>query len=102
MRIDFFGKTDRGQVRRSNEDFFSGEKVKEREYLFVVADGMGGHRAGDVAGAATQHPSRRGGRHLLQRVAGLRRVLGGGRGDGNLSPTRLRVAVAGDAGHGRL
>ncbi|NIM14213.1 MAG: Stp1/IreP family PP2C-type Ser/Thr phosphatase [Candidatus Aminicenantes bacterium] len=49
MRIDFFGKTDKGQVRRTNEDFFAGEKVKEREYLFVVADGMGGHRAGDVA-----------------------------------------------------
>jgi len=49
MKIDFFGKTDKGQVRKANEDYFAGEKVMEDEYLFVVADGMGGHRAGDVA-----------------------------------------------------
>jgi protein phosphatase len=49
MKIDFFGKTDKGKVRKNNEDFFAGEKVKNEEYVFVVADGMGGHRAGDVA-----------------------------------------------------
>lgn len=49
MRIDYFGKSDKGKVRRANEDFFAVEKIKEDEYLFVVADGMGGHRAGDVA-----------------------------------------------------
>ncbi|UCH95017.1 MAG: Stp1/IreP family PP2C-type Ser/Thr phosphatase [Candidatus Aminicenantes bacterium] len=49
MRIHYFGKSDRGQVRQSNEDYFAAERIKEKEYLFVVADGMGGHRAGDVA-----------------------------------------------------
>ncbi len=49
MRIDYFAKSDKGNVRKGNEDFYAGEKIKHEEYLFVVADGMGGHRAGDVA-----------------------------------------------------
>lgn len=49
MRIDYFGRSDKGRVRKTNEDYFAGERVRENEYLFVVADGMGGHRAGDVA-----------------------------------------------------
>lgn len=42
-------KTDRGRVRRHNEDdggvFFNSND----DYLVIVADGMGGHKAGDVA-----------------------------------------------------
>jgi protein phosphatase len=49
MRIDYFARSDKGRVRKTNEDYFSGERIKDNEYLFVVADGMGGHRAGDVA-----------------------------------------------------
>jgi PPM family protein phosphatase len=49
MKIEYFGKTDKGKVRKANEDCFAGEKIANGEYLFVVADGMGGHRAGDVA-----------------------------------------------------
>ncbi len=40
------GKTDVGQEREHNEDSYG---VMENFGLYVVADGMGGHRAGDVA-----------------------------------------------------
>lgn len=40
------GITDKGRIRRTNEDCFA---VDEELRLLVVADGMGGHKAGDVA-----------------------------------------------------
>ncbi len=40
----FAGKTDKGMVRENNEDFFYADGK-----LLVVADGMGGHNAGEVA-----------------------------------------------------
>ncbi len=49
MDIHFFGKSDIGKVRTANEDYFLNEKIGESEFLFVIADGMGGHQAGDVA-----------------------------------------------------
>ncbi|MBE3087926.1 MAG: serine/threonine-protein phosphatase, partial [Chloroflexi bacterium] len=49
MNIHFFAKSDSGKVRSANEDFFLNEKIADNEYLFIVADGMGGHQAGDVA-----------------------------------------------------
>lgn len=42
-------KTDRGKVRSHNEDNGGYFYNKAGEILLVVADGMGGHRAGDVA-----------------------------------------------------
>jgi PPM family protein phosphatase len=41
--------TDKGKVRQHNEDSVDVFKNSHGDYLAVVADGMGGHRAGDVA-----------------------------------------------------
>jgi protein phosphatase len=40
------GVTDKGRVRPTNEDHFA---IDERLNLLVIADGMGGHNAGEVA-----------------------------------------------------
>jgi len=49
MRV--FGKTDTGVVRKMNQDylFYSQNPVGALPNLFIVADGMGGHKAGDYA-----------------------------------------------------
>lgn len=45
------GKTDIGLVRKVNEDSFLCEQLVgiDNTYLYIVADGMGGHNAGEVA-----------------------------------------------------
>lgn len=48
MNLLASGNSDRGLVRKMNEDSFC---VEEGLGLFVVADGMGGHAAGEVASA---------------------------------------------------
>jgi len=55
-----YGKTDRGRVRTINEDSLG---IDERQQLVVVADGMGGESAGEVASrmvveAVTRHVAR--------------------------------------------
>ena len=44
-----FFLTDTGKVRDHNEDSVTILKNANSEYLLVVADGMGGHKAGEVA-----------------------------------------------------
>lgn len=44
--VEAYGLSDRGPVRKSNEDCFISDPALR---LFVVADGMGGHSAGEVA-----------------------------------------------------
>ena len=51
--------TDAGKVRNHNEDSVTIVKNNNNEYLMVVADGMGGHRAGEIASSiAVDHLSK--------------------------------------------
>ena len=53
MKLGAAGLSDVGQERDHNEDSYA---VEEPMGLFIVADGMGGHLAGEVA-SATSMPS---------------------------------------------
>lgn len=45
--------TDTGKVRSHNEDSVNIVKNDSKEYLLIVADGMGGHKAGEIASSIT-------------------------------------------------
>jgi protein phosphatase len=49
-RLNSYGLTDKGFVRSNNEDYFAIDKKNE---VYVVADGMGGARGGEVASKLT-------------------------------------------------
>lgn len=50
MKIIAYGNTDAGKKRRLNEDSWV---IDDELKLFIVADGMGGHKAGEVASNIT-------------------------------------------------
>ena len=59
-----FYMTDTGKIRDHNEDNVIILKNDKNEYLLAVADGMGGHKAGEVASAIVIN-------HLTEEFYGL-------------------------------
>lgn len=47
--MQVFAKTDIGKARKTNEDFYYVSKPEDKIKLFILADGMGGYSAGEVA-----------------------------------------------------
>ena len=51
--MEIVAKTDTGKLRDNNEDAISYKLISPAKLFAMVADGMGGHRAGDVASQLT-------------------------------------------------
>ena len=47
--MQVFAKTDIGRERKINEDFYYISEPEDKIKLFILADGMGGYNAGEVA-----------------------------------------------------
>ena len=73
MRISCAGNTDVGVVRSGNEDSFLLDCAKG---LFIVADGMGGHRAGEQASALAVETIETFARRVVNAAGDFPRVAG--------------------------
>ncbi|MEN9793352.1 MAG: hypothetical protein RL330_1430 [Actinomycetota bacterium] len=70
MKMRWGASTDAGMVRAQNEDSYSAEHG-----IFVVADGMGGHNAGEVASALAVTTVKAGARPGLNDAAEFRELV---------------------------
>jgi serine/threonine protein phosphatase PrpC len=70
MKLKWGASTDVGMVRQQNEDSYLAE-----ENLYVVADGMGGHNAGEVASALAVTTLKAGARSGINSVERFRELV---------------------------
>ena len=70
MKLKWGASTDVGMVRQQNEDSYLAE-----ENLYVVADGMGGHNAGEVASALAVTTLKAGARTGIDSVERFRELV---------------------------
>jgi protein phosphatase len=70
VKLSWGAYTDTGMVRQQNEDSFIAE-----ENLYVVADGMGGHNAGEVASALAVTTLRSGAKDGVNEADRLRELV---------------------------
>jgi len=103
--LDHFGTTDASRVRRNNEDALLAGGGEDSN-LFAVADGMGGHKAGEVASflAVAALKGLKPGRFLAGAIRKVDRTILACRDDGEFADMGSTV-VAGrfrEDGTGRL